>query len=200
MPISRSQNLLQCRSTDPSVSSPLIDEPDSISVFQTLSARTAYGLNGTMATRYGAGGGVTTLTGACVAVRRSLLKKKDFCEEYTNEVNFGQRRTTGDDHCLTRWIQNNGWRTVWQRHELAEVGIYTASTSRHISQLTRWSRTGYIAALNTIFGLKEPDILQLWKRHPILGGKTVSRALRPWFSVFHFGVWVYVMFTSPGIG
>jgi cellulose synthase/poly-beta-1,6-N-acetylglucosamine synthase-like glycosyltransferase len=111
------------------------------------------------------GSALTCLTGRTSLYRRELLLPK--LDELLNEILLGKRKESGEDKCLTRLIQRDGWKTYYQSNAV----IY--STAAHdfktfIMQRLRWTRNSHNSDL--------VSLLDGWAwRHPYLAFYMIDR-------------------------
>lgn len=86
------------------------------------------------------GSALTCLTGRTSLYRRQLLLPK--LNGFLNEILFGKRKESGEDKCLTRLIQRDGWKTYYQSNAV----IYSVAASdfrTFIAQRLRWTRNSH---------------------------------------------------------
>jgi len=116
-----------------------------------------------------AGNVVTCLSGRTALYYRKVLLLK--LDEFLNETILGKRKESGDDKCLTRLIQKDGWHSYYQRN--AQVYSSAAQDFRtFIKQRVRWTRNSYGS-----------DITSLWEgwawKHPFLAFYMIDRFISP---------------------
>ena len=83
---------------------------------------------------------LTCLTGRTSLYRRHLIVPK--LDEFLNEIIFGKRKESGEDKCLTRLIQKDGWKTYYQ----STAVIYSVAASdfkTFVAQRLRWTRNSH---------------------------------------------------------
>ena len=101
---------------------------------------------------------------SCLSGRTSLYRREVILpklDEFLNEVILGVRKESGEDKCLTRLIQKQGWKTYYQSD--AEIYSFAAEDFRTFwSQRLRWARNSHNSDLVSIFKDK------MWKRNPYL--------------------------------
>lgn len=112
-----------------------------------------------------AGQALSCLSGRTSLYRRRILLPK--LELFLNEIIFGRRKESGEDKCLTRIIQEQGWKTYYQSN--AVVYSSAAADFRTFwSQRIRWSRNSH-----------NSDFISLWEgwawKHPYLAFFMVDR-------------------------
>lgn len=86
------------------------------------------------------GSALTCLTGRTSLYRRKILLPK--LSEFLNEILLGKRKESGEDKCLTRLIQKDGWKTYYQ----STAVIYSVAASdfkTFILQRLRWTRNSH---------------------------------------------------------
>jgi cellulose synthase/poly-beta-1,6-N-acetylglucosamine synthase-like glycosyltransferase len=86
------------------------------------------------------GKALTCLSGRTAVYRRHILLP--LLDEFVNETIFGRRKDSGEDKCLTRLVQREGWKTYYQ----STVQIYTMAYKEFKTlwnQKIRWTRNTY---------------------------------------------------------
>ncbi|MDP9197123.1 MAG: glycosyltransferase [Thermoproteota archaeon] len=87
-----------------------------------------------------AGRALSCLSGRTSLYRRKILLPK--LDVFLNEIIFGRKKESGEDKCLTRLVQEQGWKTYYQSN--AVVYSSAASDFRTFwSQRLRWSRNSH---------------------------------------------------------
>jgi cellulose synthase/poly-beta-1,6-N-acetylglucosamine synthase-like glycosyltransferase len=134
-----------------------------------------------------------TATGSmlsCLSGRTSLYRLKVIVpklDEFLNEVILGKRKEPGEDKCLTRLIQSQGWKTYYQSN--AEVYSPAAIDFKTFwNQRVRWTRNSH-----------NSDLLSLWDgwvwKHPYLAFYMIDRFISS-FTMFlgpiYFGLSIYM--------
>jgi hyaluronan synthase len=111
------------------------------------------------------GSALTCLTGRTSLYRRDMILPK--LTEFLNEILLGKRKESGEDKCLTRLIQREGWKTYYQSTGV----IYSAASSdfkTFIMQRLRWTRNSHNSDL--------VSLLDGWAwRHPYLAFYMIDR-------------------------
>src|SRR5919109_1043557 len=111
------------------------------------------------------GSALTCLTGRTSLYRREILLPK--LAEFLNEILLGKRKESGEDKCLTRLIQKDGWKTYYQSTAI----IYSVAASdfkTFVTQRLRWTRNSHNSDL--------VSLLHGWAwRHPYLAFYMVDR-------------------------
>jgi hyaluronan synthase len=111
------------------------------------------------------GSALTCLTGRTSLYRREILVPK--LAEFLNEILLGKRKESGEDKCLTRLIQRDGWKTYYQ----STAVIYSVAASdfkTFITQRLRWTRNSHNSDL--------VSLLDGWAwRHPYLAFYMIDR-------------------------
>jgi cellulose synthase/poly-beta-1,6-N-acetylglucosamine synthase-like glycosyltransferase len=83
---------------------------------------------------------LTCLTGRTSLYRRHLIVPK--LDKFLNEILLGKRKESGEDKCLTRLIQKDGWKTYYQ----STAVIYSVAASdfkTFVAQRLRWTRNSH---------------------------------------------------------
>jgi cellulose synthase/poly-beta-1,6-N-acetylglucosamine synthase-like glycosyltransferase len=131
------------------------------------------------------GGMLTCLSGRSSLYRREIIVPK--LEEVLNEILFGKKKESGEDKCLTRLIQSEGWKTYYQDN--AEV--YSSATNDFkifCSQRLRWTRNSHNSDLASLLDG------WVWK-HPYLAFYMIDRFISI-FTLFlgpiYFGIAIYM--------
>jgi hyaluronan synthase len=86
------------------------------------------------------GSALSCLSGRTSAYRRKLIVPK--LDLFLNEVIFGKKKESGEDKCLTRLIQQDGWKSYYQSNAV----IYSAASKdfkTFWNQRIRWSRNSH---------------------------------------------------------
>ncbi len=127
---------------------------------------------------------------SCLSGRTSLYRRRIIVpklDEFLNEIILGKRKEPGEDKCLTRLIQSQGWKTYYQSN--AEVYSSAATGFKTFwSQRVRWTRNSH-----------NSDLLSLWDgwvwKHPYLAFYMVDRFISA-FTMFlgpiYFGLSIYM--------
>jgi cellulose synthase/poly-beta-1,6-N-acetylglucosamine synthase-like glycosyltransferase len=108
---------------------------------------------------------LSCLSGRTSLYRRDIIQPK--LDEFLNEVILGRRKESGEDKCLTRLVQREGWNTYYQ----ANAVVYSSAAQdfkTFWSQRLRWSRNSH-----------NSDFISLWDgwawKHPYLAFHMVDR-------------------------
>jgi cellulose synthase/poly-beta-1,6-N-acetylglucosamine synthase-like glycosyltransferase len=108
---------------------------------------------------------LTCLTGRTSLYRRYLILPK--IDQFLNEILLGRRKESGEDKCLTRLIQKDGWKTYYQ----STAVIYSVAASEFktfVSQRLRWTRNSHNSDL--------VSLLDGWPwKHPYLAFCMIDR-------------------------
>jgi cellulose synthase/poly-beta-1,6-N-acetylglucosamine synthase-like glycosyltransferase len=111
------------------------------------------------------GSALTCLTGRTSLYRRQLILPK--LNEFLNEILLGKRKESGEDKCLTRLIQKDGWKTYYQ----STAVIYSVAASdfkTFVAQRLRWTRNSNNSDL--------VSLIDGWPwRHPYLAFYMIDR-------------------------
>jgi hypothetical protein len=118
---------------------------------------------------YNLDGGVPVISGRTAFARSSILQSHLFHQFFLNET-WGPWGLVGpmkvdDDNCITRFMVNNGWKTVFHNRQPEGLMDNTLGTTggweKFNGQLIRWARTTYRSNLTSLFGDGE-----CWIQHP----------------------------------
>jgi len=115
------------------------------------------------------GRALTCLSGRTAFYRRKILLPK--LNYFLNEIIFGVKKESGEDKCLTRCVQEDGWQTYYQ--STAQVYTDTAERFRDfLKQRIRWTRNSYNSDL--------VSLSQGWTwKHPYLAFYMIDRFISP---------------------
>jgi cellulose synthase/poly-beta-1,6-N-acetylglucosamine synthase-like glycosyltransferase len=127
---------------------------------------------------------LTCLSGRTSLYRRHIILPK--LNEFLNEILFGRKKESGEDKCLTRLVQRDGWKTYYQSN--ATVFSSAASDFKTFwSQRLRWSRNSH-----------NSDIISLWDgwawKNPYLAFYMIDRFITIFtlfFGPIFFSISVY---------
>jgi cellulose synthase/poly-beta-1,6-N-acetylglucosamine synthase-like glycosyltransferase len=111
------------------------------------------------------GQSITCLSGRTAVYRRKIILP--LLDEFVNETVFGRRKESGEDKCLTRLIQREGWYTYYQ----SNAQIYTEAVRNFKTfwlQKVRWTRNTYNSDLVSLYEG------WIWKR-PFLAFATLDK-------------------------
>ena len=147
-------------------------------------------------------GGVTCLSGRTAIYRTSILRSSVFQYEFTHEYwNSKYHLNSGDDKFLTRWMQNNGWKTFIQTSRHTELLSTFKNDWTFLKQLLRWTRNSWRSDIKSLIFNRT-----IWKRHPWTAFTMFDKFFNP-ITVFFgpasvayiiafssiFPVWVYLV-------
>jgi cellulose synthase/poly-beta-1,6-N-acetylglucosamine synthase-like glycosyltransferase len=100
---------------------------------------------------------------SCLSGRTSLYRRRILLptlEFFLNEIILGRKKESGEDKCLTRIVQEQGWKTYYQ----SNAAVYSSAAAdfrTFWSQRIRWSRNSH-----------NSDFVSLWEgwawKHPYL--------------------------------
>jgi cellulose synthase/poly-beta-1,6-N-acetylglucosamine synthase-like glycosyltransferase len=111
------------------------------------------------------GSALTCLTGRTSLYRTEIVLPR--LGEFLSEILLGRRKESGEDKCLTRLIQRDGWKTYYQ----STAVIYSVAASdfkTFVMQRLRWTRNSHNSDL--------VSLLDGWAwRHPYLAFYMVDR-------------------------
>jgi len=128
---------------------------------------------------------VTCLSGRTAFYRREIILPH--LDEFLNEIIFGRKKESGDDKCLTRIIQRNGWNTYFQ----SSAQVYSTAVpdiKTFFSQRIRWTRNSFNSDIVSLFKEK-----WAWK-HPYLAFYMLDRFVSPFtilLAPIFFGIAIY---------
>ena len=107
---------------------------------------------------------------SCLSSRTSLYRREIIVpnlDEFLNEVILGKKRESGEDKCLTRLIQRQGWKSYYQSNAI----VYSSASPDFVTfwqQRVRWSRNSH-----------NSDLVSLWDgwawKHPYLAFYMIDR-------------------------
>lgn len=120
------------------------------------------------------GDAFTCLSGRTALYRRSIVLT--VLDGLLNETFAGQKCISGDDKCMTRLVQERGWKTKFQQSAI----VYTTgaeSFKTYLKQQIRWARNSWRSDLQSIRGR------WIWKREKILALHMLDRFVEPLFAM-----------------
>ena len=91
---------------------------------------------------------LTCLSGRTSLYRRQIILPK--LNEFLNEIVFGRKKESGEDKCLTRLVQRDGWKTYYQSNAVV-LSSAASDFKTFWNQRIRWSRNSH-----------NSDIISLW--------------------------------------
>jgi cellulose synthase/poly-beta-1,6-N-acetylglucosamine synthase-like glycosyltransferase len=91
---------------------------------------------------------LTCLSGRTSLYRREIILPK--LNEFLNEVVFGRKKESGEDKCLTRLVQKDGWKTYYQSNAVV-LSSAAQDFKTFWNQRIRWSRNSH-----------NSDFISLW--------------------------------------
>lgn len=101
------------------------------------------------------GNALTSLSGRTAFYRGQILK--EVVEEMLNETFLGKPCISGEDKCLTRLIQERGWKVKYQGNARIQT-VGAARLATFYKQQIRWTRNSWRSDLKTLFSR------WVWKR------------------------------------
>lgn len=119
------------------------------------------------------GKALTCLSGRTAVYRRKILLP--LLNEFLNETILDRKKESGEDKCLTRLVQREGWKTYYQ----SNAQVYTAAVGKfeHFwQQKVRWTRNTYNSDFKSMYEG------WIWKK-PYLAFFTVDKMISV-FSLF----------------
>lgn len=120
------------------------------------------------------GDAFTCLSGRTALYRRSIVLT--VLDGLLNETFAGQKCISGDDKCMTRLVQERGWKTRFQQNAV----VYTTgaeSFKTYLKQQIRWARNSWRSDLQSIRGE------WIWRRDKILALHMLDRFVEPIFAM-----------------
>lgn len=111
----------------------------------------------------------------CLSGRTALYRKeavKDLCYDLENEKFLGVTCISGDDKCLTRLVQQKGWKVRYQ----ANARVLTtgaADLKTLFKQYIRWTRNSFSSDLKSLMST------WIWKREKFLAYHMIDRFTQP---------------------
>jgi cellulose synthase/poly-beta-1,6-N-acetylglucosamine synthase-like glycosyltransferase len=128
---------------------------------------------------------LSCLSGRSALYRRDIIVPK--LDEFLNEILLGKRKESGEDKCLTRLIQREGWKTYYQ----SNAEVYSSATTHFKTfwnQRLRWTRNSHNSDLASMLDG------WVWK-HPYLAFCMIDRFVST-FTLFlgpiYFGIAIYL--------
>jgi parallel beta-helix repeat protein len=111
----------------------------------------------------------------CLSGRTAVYRKKaiiGLIKELENETFLGVRCISGDDKCLTRLVQEKGWKTRYQGNvKVLTPGVPDLKTL--VKQHIRWTRNSYRSDIKSLMGS------WIWKREKFLVYHMLDRFTQP---------------------
>lgn len=121
------------------------------------------------------GKALSCLSGRTAFYRRKILLP--VLDKFQNEILLGRKKESGDDKCLTRLIQKDGWKSYYQSS--AEIYSTAASDFKTFwKQRVRWSRNSYGSDITALAVER-----WVWK-HPYLTFFMLDRFISPFTLLF----------------
>jgi cellulose synthase/poly-beta-1,6-N-acetylglucosamine synthase-like glycosyltransferase len=112
-------------------------------------------------------GGVFVISGRTALTRTNIVHHLHFRREFLNETwlwgAVGPMKVD-DDNCITRWMVNNGWKTVFHNSSDAVIETTLGATGglqKFRGQLLRWARTTWRSNSTSLFSDRT-----CWRVHP----------------------------------
>ncbi|MDP3043042.1 MAG: glycosyltransferase [bacterium] len=114
--------------------------------------------------------GLTCISGRTAIYRASAIK--NLCDDLENETFLGAKCISGDDKCLTRLVQQDGWKVRYQGNALVLTpGAPDVLTL--LKQQMRWTRNTYRSDLKSLTSK------WIWKREKFLAFHMIDRFTQP---------------------
>ena len=105
------------------------------------------------------GDALTCISGRTAVYRREAIK--NLCDKLENETFWGIKCISGDDKCLTRLIQERGWKVRYQTNaRVLTPGAFDLYT--FFKQYLRWTRNSYRSDLKSLTSK------WIWKKEKVL--------------------------------
>jgi hypothetical protein len=127
-------------------------------------------------------GGLFVISGRTALLRTSIIKDPDFVKEYLNEYWLGGLvgpLNADDDNFITRWMVNEGWKTVFHNDPRAlmetSLGTY-GGWKKFRGQLNRWARTTWRSNSTTLFVDRTVWETQRWSVYAVYFSAFVNLA------------------------
>lgn len=117
-----------------------------------------------------AGHALTCLSGRTAVYRGQILR--EVVEEMLDETFLGKHCISGEDKCLTRLIQERGWKVKYQGNARIQT-VGAAGPATYFKQRIRWARNSWRSDLKTLFSG------WVWKREKILALHLIDRFIQP---------------------
>lgn len=136
------------------------------------------------------GRALTCLSGRTAFYRRKVLIP--ILDEFQNEIILGRKKEPGDDKCLTRLMQKNGWLSYYQ----SNAQVYsTAASSFGVfwKQRVRWSRNSYGSDITALAVER-----WVWKK-PYLAFYMIDRFIAPFTLSFALIVFLLALYHNNWI-
>lgn len=111
----------------------------------------------------------------CLSGRTALYRKEaieDLCDKLENETFAGIKCISGDDKCITRLVQEKGWKVRYQ----ANARVLTPGAADLLTlfkQHLRWTRNSYRSDLKSLMSG------WIWKREKFLAFHMLDRFTQP---------------------
>lgn len=112
----------------------------------------------------------------CLSGRTAIYRKeavKGICDKLESETFWGARCISGDDKCITRLVQENGWKVRYQ----ANARVLTpgaADLASLFKQHVRWTRNTYRSDIKSLASA------WIWKREKFLAFHMIDRFTQPY--------------------
>lgn len=116
------------------------------------------------------GNAVTCLSGRTALYRKEAIK--DLCDKLENETFFGAKCISGDDKCLTRLVQEKGWKTRYQGNARV-LTPGAADLTTLCKQQIRWTRNSYRSDVKSLTSK------WIWKKEKFLALHMADRFIQP---------------------
>lgn len=112
------------------------------------------------------------LSGRTALYRKEAIQNEELCYELENEKFLGAKCVSGDDKCITRLVQQEGWKVRYQGN-VKVLTIGAADLLTLFKQYLRWTRNSYNSDLKSLFSK------WIWKREKLLALHMIDRFTQP---------------------
>ena len=116
---------------------------------------------------YNIDGGVFVISGRTALTRTEIIRSTEFMQEFLNETwwwgTVGPMKVD-DDNCITRFMVNNGYKTVFHNEPAVLMRTTIGGEGGHkkfSGQLIRWVRTTWRSNPTSLFADRK-----IWRAHP----------------------------------
>lgn len=112
------------------------------------------------------------LSGRTALYRKEAIQNEELYYELENEKFLGVKCVSGDDKCITRVVQEKGWKVRYQ----SNVSVFTPGAADLLTlfkQYLRWTRNSYNSDLKSLAGK------WIWKKDKFLALHMIDRFTQP---------------------
>ncbi len=132
--------------------------------------------------------GTSCLSGRSSCYKTNIIQNEKFYHEFLNEYFLGQKRASGDDKFVTRYILNNGYNTYHQLNTNCTLTTTFESGLMHFKQSLRWSRNTIVSDFSLLF--KEKNV---WRKNPYTALLLFDKMFSPLYMLY--GLFVIPIYT-----